>query len=480
MAFLSGSFYFLLLLAAIAGLVYAAYTIRNLRRERDELRQEKEVIFGFVHDIGEVFAYSDELDLDRMLGRVLFYAMRTTRAGAGGIYLLEEDNQYLRARVTSGIFPPLVGELDGSLDRAVSKSQHIERIVKSRLIRKGEGLIGEAADFGQPILIGDAQRDPRVPRYREDFLNVRSVLIVPMRFLQRVIGVIAVVNRVDGLPFIQADLSLMQALADQASVSVHHAGLRDTLDEKQRIDHDLAIARQIQRTLLPKAIPRVECIELAAFNVPAQEIGGDYYDFIQVDDDHLGIAIADVSGKGIVGAIMMAVSRSALRAQAPGNHSPASVLKAVNRVMSEDIAEDMFVSMLYMILNKRTHELVVARAGHERPALSQGGGKGFTIIDSPGMALGIADVDFFDAALREERVPLSPGDVVVAYTDGVTEAMNEGGEEWGIDNFLEAVNVAAPEGANSVLNNVQQRVLRFAGDMGQYDDMTLLALRVLQ
>ncbi len=478
-AFLA-SFLFLLLALTSAGLFYAVNAIRRLRRERDELIHQKEVIFGFIHDVGDVFMHSEDVDLDRMLNRVLFYAARTTQAGAGAIYLYEKGEDAFRARAVSGIFPPLSGTLDTQLEKAVSKSQHIERLVRAEPIERGEGLVGEAADFGVPILIEDAERDPRVPTFDQEFLRVRSILLVPMRFLQKILGVLVVVNRVDGRPFIQADLSLLQALADQASVSIHYAGLRDSLDEKQRIDHDLTVARQIQTALLPKAIPRLEGVELAAFNHPAQEIGGDYYDFIQIDDDHLGIAIADVSGKGIVGAIMMSISRSVLRAQALMSRNPSDVLKAVNRVMYEDIAEDMFVSMLYMVLNIRTRELVVARAGHERPAWSRASEKSFTIIDSPGMALGIADKEVFEATLREETVQLKAGDVVVAYTDGVTEALDADRHEWGVERFLEAVSTAAPDGANAVLNNVQQRLMRFVGGVEQYDDMTLLALRILQ
>lgn len=475
---------FVLLLFLVAALAVAIHQLfranRHLRAERDALQQQKEVIFGFVHDVGEVFAHGEDVDLDRMLQRVLFYAMRTTRAGSGAIYLLEPDHMNLKARAVSGIFPPLAGVLDGGFDKAVSKSQHLEHIIRSQTIHKGEGLIGEAADFGAPILIEDADLDPRIPRYEEEFLTVRSIVAVPMRFLQKVLGVIVVVNRVDRRPFSETDVSLLQALADQASVSVHYAGLRESLDEKKQIDSDLNVARQIQSALLPKSIPRVEGVELGAFNYPAREIGGDYYDFIRVDDNHLGLAIADVSGKGIVGAIMMSICRSTLRAQAPGCVNPADVLIAVDRVMADDIAEDMFVSMLYMVLNIHTRELTIARAGHERPALSQSGRRGFTIIDSPGIAMGIADKEAFEAAIQPVTIPLQARDVVVAYTDGVTEAMNARGEEWGIDNFLEAVSVAAPEGANSVLHNVQQRLLRFVGEMGQYDDMTLLALRVLE
>jgi len=465
-------------------LVFALYMVirryKHLRHERDELQQEKEVIFGFVHDAGEVFAHAEGLDMETMLKHVLFYAMRTTHAGAGAIFLVDQNRQTIHNGAVSGIFPPLVGKMDTGLERAMSKSQHIEKIVKTQVILKGEGLVGEVADLALPILIEDPERDPRVPHYELDYLKIHSILLVPMRFHQQVLGVVAVVNRVDGQPFIQTDLNLLQAVADQASVSIHFAQLRETLDEKQRIDRDLDIARRIQFSLLPKVIPKIEGIELAAFNYPAQEVGGDYYDFIQVDDKRIGIAIADVSGKGISGAIMMSMCRSVLRSQAPGEISPTRVLNSVNHLMREDIADDMFVSMLYMILNTETHELIIARAGHERPILVPGDKSGLRVIDSPGLAIGIGDEEAFQLVTKDIIVTLQPGDLMVAYTDGVTEAMNEKEEEWGIENFIEAIRIAADEGAHSVLNNVQQRLKRFVGDTAQYDDTTLLALRVMR
>lgn len=479
---MSGFAFTVLLLLAVGALATAAalwFRVRRLAAERDGLVQEKEVIFGFVHDVGEVFSGTEAADLELLLKRVLFYALRTTRAAAGAIFLPEPDGATLRARALSGIFPPLEGAADMGLERAVSKSQHVERIVRAQRLRKGAGLVGQVADLGAALLIEDAERDPRVPRFEEDFLRIRSILLVPMRFHRRVLGVLAVVNRVDGRPFIQADLNLLQALADQASVAVHFAELRQALEEKQRIDRDLDVARQIQMSLLPKEIPRVPGFELAAFDYPALEVGGDYYDFVPVDDAHLGIAIADVSGKGISGAIMMSMCRSVLRSQARGCPRPADVLRAVNRFMREDIAEDMFVSMLYMVLDVAQRQLSVARAGHERPILISADGGRLQVLDSPGIALGLGPPEVFDELLGEITVPLRPGDVVVAYTDGVTEAMNDKGQEWGVDRFLEAIRVAAPEGAHSVLNNVQQRLLRFVGDVGQYDDMTLIALRAM-
>lgn len=466
-------------LILIAAFVFLYMQNRRLRRQRNELLQEKEATYGFIHDVAEVFAGATTVDLDNLLRRVLYYAVRTTRAASGAVYLFEPDKQALRARAISGIFPPLLGGVDTGLERAMSKSQHVENLVKTRFIQRGEGLVGEVADFGSAILLPDAETDPRVPRYELDFLQIRSLLLVPMRFHQEVLGVLAVVNRVDGQPFAPADLGLLQALADQASISIYYAGLRETLEEKMRIDRDLDAARRIQTSLLPKTLPRVEGVELAAFNYPALEIGGDYYDFIEVDDTHLGIAMADVSGKGTGGAIMMSVCRSVIRAHAPRHLSPAQVLKLVNQVLAHDVSEDMFVSVLYMVLNTSTRELVVARAGHERPIVSHEQ-QDLTILDSPGVAIGIADTETFERVLEEIRIPLKPGDVVVAYTDGVTEAMNIREEEWGLDQLLDAIRVASREGANSVLNNVRQRLERFVGNRPQYDDMTLLALHVMK
>jgi len=464
-----------LLLAA--GGAYMYFRWQKQRRFSDQLLQEKEVIFGFVHDVGEVFVESEHIEPDLLLKRVLYYALRTTRAASGVIYLVDQTSESLHARAISGVFPPLISDQNSGMDLAVSKSKHIENMVRTRVIAKGEGLVGTVADLGTPILIPDAECDPRVPRHQLDFLRIHSVVLVPMRFHQGVMGVLAVVNRVDGKSFAETDLNLLQALADQASAAVYYAGLRDSLDEKKRIDHDLSLARQIQATLLPKELPKIEGLELAAFNQPAREIGGDYYDVIVLDDRHIGIAIADVSGKSIGGAMLMSICRSVLRAQAPGNLKPADVLRSMNRVMSRDISQDMFITMLFMVLHLDTRKLVVARAGHEKPLIVRAD-RTIEFIESNGTAIGLVDPDLFDQLIDETSVYLQPGDVLVGYTDGITEAMNNAKEEWGMNSFMDACSLAATEGANSLLNNVRQRIQRFVSDYPQYDDMTLLALHI--
>lgn len=457
------------------------YQIHRLQKQKNALLQEKDIVVNFVYDIGEVFADSDSVDLAALLKRVLSYALRTTNAGAGAIYLVEQDDETLRAEAVVGVFPPLSGEIDEGIDTAFSKIRYVERIVKRQAIRVGQGLIGEVVSQGVPILIEQAATDPRVPAYPQDFLQLTSLLLVPMRFRHKVIGVLAVVNRTDGKLFATTDMDLLQALADHASVSIHYAKFSRVLDDKRRLDYDLGVAKKIQAALLPRILPDVEGAELGAFSVPAQQIGGDYYDLVQVDDNHLGIAIADVSGKGVSGAIVMSLCRSVLRVKAAGCLSPATVLRQVNRILSDDLSEGMFISILYMVLNTKTHELVVARAGHPYAVLNSGVGQPWQ-VESKGMAMGFGSPDMFDAALDEKSVFLKPGDMIVAYTDGVTEAQDQKQNEWGLLNLMKAMQASAFEGENAkkVAANIHQQLLEFVGDTEQYDDMTLIALRTVR
>lgn len=456
---------------------------RQLQKERDALLQEKDVVFNFLQDVGEVFAGGDSPDILELQRRVLFYALRTTRAGAGAIYLLEEDGEVLRAHATSGIFPPIVGGLDEGVKKAFSMTKHVDELVRSQEAHVGRGLIGEVAATGLPLLLQDAEQDTRIPRFDSEFLHVHSVLAVPMRFHNRVIGVLVVMNRVDDLPFIQADQNLLQALADQASVAIYYARFSAAMDEKRRLDYDLGIAHRIQQALLPKEIPNVPGVELAAFSVPAQQIGGDYYDFIRIDDTHIGIAIADVSGKGVSGAIVMAQCRSALRVKAPGCCRPAEVLCEMQRMLCADLAEDMFVTILYMVFNTVTHELRVARAGHTSPVVTPCSGAQPWTVDSGGIAIGLGDEEIFTGSLEERNVTLQSGDMLVVYTDGVTEAMDARQNEWGVLNLVKTIQLMTMDSeersAERLVQSVQQKLLQFVGDMTQYDDMTLVAVRIL-
>ena len=442
------------------------------------LREEREVIFDFVHNIGEVFAAADDIKADSLLKRILFFATKTGKAASGAIYIYNEDRTQLFARAVSGIFPPLYDADQVHTEKLLAKSQYLETLVKTRPVADNEGLIGFVAAVGSGTLIEDAEIDARVPGYADEFLKIRSLLLVPMRFGNEVLGVIALSNRIDGQFFTPGDLNLLQSMADQASVPVHYAGLKADLDRKRQLDRDMLAAQQIQKSLLPQHLPKIEGVDLAAFNLPAFNIGGDYYDFIQIDSEHLGIAIADVSGKGIGGAMMMAVCQGVLRARAAQEKSPARTLSDLNRVLSINLAEDMFITMLYMVLNTRTRELTFARAGHESPLLKRAGSKTSEALPSAGIAIGLADPEIFFFAIKDVTIQLAAGDVVVVYTDGITEALNEKNEEWGLDNLIKTIDTESSAGTEMLIHNIRDRIAKHVCAQQQYDDMTLLALEI--
>ncbi len=447
-------------------------------RERSSLLQEKAAVLRFVQNVGEVFAAAETVEMDQLLERVLQYAVLTCKAGSGAIYLTDASQKKMAIRALSGIFPPLFKVAADALETGPEASSKIETLLRNRTLSMGEGLIGETAEQDRAILIEDAERDERVPQLPIDLLRIHTLLLVPMRFGNRVIGVMVLVNRINSSRFALSDLNLAQALAAQAAVPIHYAGLQETLEQKRQIDRDMQIARQIQHSLLPQKLPSHSSVELAAFSHPALDIGGDYYDCIHIDEKRIGLVIADVSGKGIGGALMMAVCRGLLQANAVAEPDPARILGALNQALSTNLADDMFISMLYMVLNLETHQLRYARAGHEAFILLRKGKLHTERDESAGVAIGLVDQATFSGIIETHSVSLLPGDLVLAYTDGITEAMNKKGDEWGVAQLLQATESRIDLSAANLLEAIQADVLKFSGNTPQYDDMTMLAIKI--
>src|SRR5207237_6995953 len=182
-------------------------------------------------------------------------------------------------------------------------------------------------------------------------------------------GVLAVGNGPSSPSFTPSDFVVFKSIAEQSAFALYNAIIYSEANEKKRLDHDLEIARDIQRILLPSEAPVVPGFEISGLNIPARHVSGDYFDYIEVDKDKLGVAIADVSGKGVPASLIMAICRSVLRSQATGNPSPADVLQKVNRQLYPDIKEDMFISMAYLVLDLVRGGVMLARAGHDAPLL---------------------------------------------------------------------------------------------------------------
>jgi len=212
-------------------------------------------------------------------------------------------------------------------------------------------------------------------------------------------------------------------------------------------------------------------------NVPARQVSGDYFDYIKVDDERLGVAIADVSGKGIPASLIMAICRSVLRSQAIGNPSPADVLQKVNRQLYPDIKEDMFISMAYLVLDHVRGGVTLARAGHDAPLLYQQKSQNVTPLKTPGMVVGIDSGDVFDRLTTDVAVSLERNDCILLYTDGITEALDNEGNEFGLERTIGSVQSSANEGAQAIVTRLIDDLRNFVGSTPQNDDITMIAIR---
>ena len=196
-----------------------------------------------------------------------------------------------------------------------------------------------------------------------------------------------------------------------------------------------------------------------------------------MDDERLGVAIADVSGKGVPASLIMAICRSVLRSQAAENPSPSDVLKKVNRQLYPDIKEDMFISMAYLVLDHARNNVTLSRAGHDAPLLYKSATQAVTTLKPPGLVVGIDSGTVFDRLTNDVNVPLERDDCLLLYTDGVTEALDADGTEFGLERTMQAVQASAGSGAPAIITRVIDDLRNFVGSQPQNDDITLIAIR---
>ncbi len=259
-----------------------------------------------------------------------------------------------------------------------------------------------------------------------------------------------------------------------ADLKEHIENLRKTTAEKERIEKELEIAKEIQQSFLPEHAPEIPGMDLAGFNLPAAEVGGDFYDFIPLGQERWGLVIADVSGKGVPAALFMALSSTLIRASTFRSPDPAKAIREANWDIFLNSKTSMFVTLFYAVLDPVQKVLSYVNAGHNPPMLFGSAKPGVTLLEARGIALGV--IDTID--LESVKVPLKSGDVVVLYTDGVTEATNEQDQEYGLDRLRERVMASWDLPAREIIHTVIQDVIRFTGTRPQFDDITMMILKI--
>jgi len=267
----------------------------------------------------------------------------------------------------------------------------------------------------------------------------------------------------------------LTAIGTQAAIAIYNSRLVEELKEAERVKREMEIARRIQMSLLPEEPPQVKGLELAGRCVPASAVGGDYYDFFPADGQ-VSFLVADVSGHSVGSALMMAITRSVLRSEIARGKSPAEVLANTNAAMYEDLSQaELFITAFYISYDKRTRIITYANGGHNLPFVWRAREGSYTLLDGDGMLIGVLE----DVSYEERTTELQLGDVLVLYTDGVTEARNKGGEQFGEERLYQVVEEKSHLSAQELLDEIYRRVRQFSGELAQRDDITMLIMKVL-
>jgi phosphoserine phosphatase RsbU/P len=468
-----------LLVASLAGWGITAYLqtrrIRRLERSHEEIQVEETLVFDFLHGLGEAFRGTIRpQELHRL---IVEGAVRILDAHGGALYVTDRTGGKLMPAFISKGCPPLVDVPQDILQQAAANPIALETFLRLHMVGANEGLIGRVWQTGQAVCLNEFSEAPELAKLRGSAFGSVSVMTTALQYGEQDLGVLAVANSPMGVPFSQADFVVFKSIAEQSAFALYNAIIYSMANEKKRLDHDLEIARDIQRILLPSEAPAINGFQISGINVPARQVSGDYFDYIHVDQERLGVAIADVSGKGVPASLIMAICRSVLRAEAARNPSPADVLRKVNRQLYPDIKEDMFISIAYLVLDHQHDGVTLARAGHDAPLWYQRQSQTVTSVKSPGMVVGIDSGSVFDRLTVDFAVPLEGNDCLVLYTDGLTETLNSEGDEFGVDRMMQSVRASANDGAQAIVKRIIEDVREFTGSVPQNDDMTLIAIR---
>lgn len=413
------------------------------QRARKEI-QERMVLY----EVGRIITSS--LDLQEVLSRIIDALGQVVPYDAAGIFLLDPQVQQIENEILRGY--------------------EVELCCTARL-KVGEGVSGWVVKTGEGIIVPDVSQEQHYINARP---QTRSEVAAPLKSGDQVIGVFNLES--DELnTYDQDDLDLLTAFASQAAVAIENARLYKQALELHRVEHELAVARDIQRSFLPQGPPQLEGYDLAGMNVPSQEVGGDYFDFIPVSEGQQGLVIADVSGKGTPAALIMASFRASLLAEIRNNYDIKVIFSKVNNLLLESIATDQYVTACYGVLDTKNRIFTYANAGHNPPILLSADGSSRR-LQTGGLPLGFLKT----AVYREEPIQLRSGDCLIFYTDGASEAQNESEEEFGEKRLVQTARQSRHVPAAELQRAIYDQVRKFVGQSALGDDVTIVVLKVLQ
>ena len=361
---------------------------------------------------------------------------------------------------------------EGGEELRVAVARLRDRVGEVGEIRVSRNVLDEVVIRGKSVLTSDAQHDPRFASGTMVLQGVRAVLAVPLGVSEKVFGIIYADSPIAEGRFTEDHLKVLTTLASVAAIRVENARLVEARLERERLERELALASEIQQRFQPTAPPHINGYELQGISFPCYEIGGDYYDFIEREDGRLVIALGDVSGKGTAAALLMSSLHAAIHAQSASHDSLVATISAVNRYLADNIPANRFVTLFYAELDPESGSMSFLNAGHNPPLIVHAAGT-VEQLASGGLPLGIKP----DAEYREGRTQLQPGDVLVIYSDGVTEAVSPTGEEFGPTRLYEVVSRNVEASAAGIRDRIESSLTKFAQGTSAADDITLVIVK---
>lgn len=395
---------------------------------------------------------SRSLDLDEVLNLVMDTLDSLVPYDAAGIYLIEPGDDK----------NPYIFKSKSIRGYQISFEQ-----IEPRL-KMGEGFLGTVAQSGRAIISPDVSKDPRYFAARE---RTRSEMLAPIISNDRVIGVFDLES--DNLDaYSDDDLTILQLLTSQVAIIIEKVRLHEQVVEKKRIQAQLEVARQVQLDLLPDNDPQVEGFDVSAYIFPTEEVSGDYYDWVKIFDDQIGIVVADAVGKGIPAALLMAFLRASLRAGVQIGYAPHIAFSKVGDLLYDSIEDNQFITAIYGILDSTNRTFVFSNAGHNPPLLIKPDGE-YRFVEYGDMPLGM----FQDIHYHQHFIRFEDKQVLVLYTDGITEAANPNGEEFGAERLAKRVLDGIDLSARQLIDHIRKGIADFTERKFLDDDGTLFIVK---
>jgi len=389
------------------------------------------------------------LDLDQLLSIIMKEITENLNAERGTLYIVDHGKNEIWSKIAQG-------------DKKLVIRQAI-----------GKGLSGHVAKTGKSLNIRDAYSDARFnPEFdKKSGFRTCSVLCIPVFDMNhRIIAILQILNKKNGF-FTQEDQVFTSVFADYISLAIQNAQLYQEALERKRLENEIALAGEIQKMLLPSQSPQLADYDVYSFQQPSRHIGGDYYDFF-LNEDNLFFILADVAGKGTPAALLMANLQATIRGQSLLNVSAKKCLEISNKLLYHSTDKRTFVSLFYGILDTHKHTLSYSNAGQNIPILFSIESESF-LLTTHGLALGLQE----NVSYRMEKVNINPGEMLIIYTDGISESMNEKMEEFGEERLLKIVEENKEISASKLIYKIIGAANEHSGNTSQSDDMTLVVVK---